>query len=81
MAELSPFGTYMVTSDRTMVYWNRAAEQITGYTAKEMIGLRCPETKLDHMDEKGRPLCRTYCPLLASMDQKKPLSKKAGVHP
>lgn len=76
LAELSPFGTYMVTPDRTIVYWNRAAEQITGYSAEEMVGIRCPETKLDHMDENGRPLCRTYCPLLASMDQKKPLSKK-----
>lgn len=76
LAELSPFGTYMVTPDRTIVYWNRAAEQITGYRAEEMIGIRCPETKLDHMDENGRPLCRTYCPLLASMDQKNPLSKK-----
>ena len=27
-----PYGVYIVEPDRTIVYWNRAAESITGYS-------------------------------------------------
>lgn len=76
LAELAPFGIYLVRPDRTIIYWNKEAEHITGYTKKEMTGCHCPETTLHHMDEQGTPLCDTYCPILACMDQKKALSRK-----
>ena len=68
LAELAPFGIYLVRPDRTIIYWNKEAEHITGYTKKEMTGCHCPETTLHHMDEQGTPLCDTYCPILACMD-------------
>lgn len=76
LAELAPFGIYLVRPDRTIIYWNKEAEHITGYTKKEMTGCHCPETTLNHMDEQGTPLCDTYCPILTCMDQKKALSRK-----
>lgn len=62
LIESLPYGVYIVKPDRTIVYWNREAECITGYGAEEMVGRRCPDTELNHMDEEGTPLCKTYCP-------------------
>ena len=76
LIESLPYGVYIVKPDRTIVYWNREAECITGYGAEEMVGRRCPDTELNHMDEEGTPLCKTYCPLLACMDEKRPEAKK-----
>lgn len=76
LVENFPYGVYIVKPDRTIVYWNKEAERITGYSAADMVGRRCPDTDLNHMDEEGTPLCETYCPLLNCMDRKKAASKK-----
>lgn len=34
IADDLPFGLYIVEPDRTIVYWNKEAEQITGYKEK-----------------------------------------------
>lgn len=31
-------GAYFVESDRTIVYWNKAAEEITGFSADDVTG-------------------------------------------
>ena len=36
IADDLPFGLYIVEPDRTIVYWNKEAEQITGYKREEM---------------------------------------------
>ena len=60
-------GVYFVNLDRTITFWNKAAENITGYTAEEMIGKSCQLSRLSHIDETGQPLCITSCPLFATI--------------
>ena len=39
-------GVYYVDIHRKIKFWNKGAEQITGYQADEMLGLECSESKL-----------------------------------
>ena len=61
-------GVYVVDRDRRIVYWNRAAERITGYPAHEVTGRVCSENILNHIDETGKCLCDGLCPLSCTMD-------------
>jgi len=36
-------GVYLVDASYRIIYWNRAAERITGFGAAEVIGSRCSE--------------------------------------
>jgi PAS domain S-box-containing protein len=58
---------YAVDLDRRILSWNQAAEQVTGYRAEEVIGRRCADGLLNHVDEHGEMLCGSRCPLLATM--------------
>lgn len=60
-------GVYFTDTDRRITYWNRAAERITGYGATEVIGHRCRDNILVHVDDEGHSLCRGRCPLAATM--------------
>ena len=39
-------GLYFVDRDRTITYWNNAAEQISGFTAIEVVGKSCSDNIL-----------------------------------
>jgi len=56
-------GLYLVSRDRTIQYWNRAAEKISGYTAAEVVGKSCSDSILTHVDNNGNNLCTGICPL------------------
>jgi diguanylate cyclase (GGDEF)-like protein/PAS domain S-box-containing protein len=60
-------GLYVVDPNREIVAWNAGAERITGYTATDVIGHRCGEDILNHVDAGGTPLCREGCPLNATV--------------
>jgi len=62
---------YIVDRKRVILYWNKAAEDVTGYSAAEVLGRSCKDGILNHIDENGNLLCYGNCPLLAAM-------KKAG---
>jgi len=49
------------------MYWNPAAEALTGFRAEEVVGRRCRDGILNHVDDEGRSLCKTRCPLLATI--------------
>ena len=61
-------GVYFVDRERRIHYWNAAAERITGFSADEIIGRRCSDNLLNHVDETGSLLCHTRCPLLDSIE-------------
>ena len=73
-------GVYFVDTDRRITYWNRGAEQITGYRAEEVIGKHCADCVLVHVDDLGRQLCLTHCPLSASISTGQTLTADVYLH-
>lgn len=60
-------GVYVVTPERIIIYWNKAAEQMTGYSAQEVIGHSCKDDILNHIDENGILLCHSACPIVKAI--------------
>ncbi len=60
-------GVYLVDRNRTIRFWNRACEEISGYRAADVVGHRCFENILRHVDDTGAELCRARCPLAKTM--------------
>lgn len=60
-------GVYFVDKDRKILYWNKGAEYLTGYSASEMIGKYCFDNLLSHVNDAGCALCLEGCPLAATL--------------
>ena len=60
-------GVYFVDTDRSIQFWNKAAEEMIGYAAEEIVGKQCQNSQLNHIDEQGRPLCSLGCPLFSTI--------------
>ena len=60
-------GIYFVDRERKITYWNHGAEKLTGYKASEVIGKRCQDNILMHVDDEGISLCTNHCPLTKSI--------------
>jgi len=65
-------GVYFVDPSRQITYWNQGAERISGHAAANVVGHRCFDNILDHVDAEGRSLCHTVCPLAATMRDGEP---------
>ncbi|MFH1688623.1 MAG: diguanylate cyclase [Candidatus Eisenbacteria bacterium] len=61
-------GAYFVDRDRRIVYWNKSAEELTGYPSEEVVGRKCSDDILVHVDEDGTDLCKDMCPLAETLD-------------
>lgn len=73
-------GVYFVGLDRAIVFWNRAAERISGYSADEVVGRRCADGILRHCTEDGTALCETGSPLKGAMIDGKSQEVEAWIH-
>lgn len=73
-------GVYFVDLNRTIIYWNPAAERISGYTAKEVVGRSCANNILQHVDGIGTELCLSGCPLSATMQDGKVREAEVFLH-
>ena len=68
LADASFDGVYIIDSDHRFVYWNKAAEQITGYASGDVLGKRCSDNILMHVNDKGEPICtQERCPTECSI--------------
>ena len=64
-------GVYFVDKERTITYWNKGAERLSGFKADDVIGTKC-SSFLNHTDEKGNELCGDRCPLLGTIQDGNP---------
>lgn len=64
-------GVYFIDKDHKITLWNKAAERITGFTAEEVIGKKCGDNILNHIDGDGNQLCTTACPLITTLSDYK----------
>ncbi len=73
-------GLYLVDHNRHIIYWNRVAEQITGYGSEEVLGRRCRDNILIHVDKNGNNLCRGSCPIDGTMQDGKYRDAEVYLH-
>lgn len=60
-------GIYLVDPSRAIRFWNKGAERLAGFSAAEVLGTRCSDNLLMHVNADGEALCLTGCPLAATM--------------
>lgn len=63
---------YCVDTERRILYWNKAAEQLTGYSSEDVIGCLCKDGPMQHVDSDNNLLCDRGCPLKESIATQKP---------
>jgi diguanylate cyclase (GGDEF)-like protein/PAS domain S-box-containing protein len=73
-------GVYFVDRTRRISHWNKAAEQITGFTREQVLSHFCADNILIHVDAEGRNLCRGACPLSISMRDARPHESELFLH-
>lgn len=73
-------GVYIMDRDRRIVYWNKGAEEISGYPSEEVIGKHCRDNILVHVDERAKPLCLGSCPAQEAMRQDKVVEGDVFLH-
>lgn len=56
-------GVYITDLSRTITFWNKGAEALTGYSASEVVGKSCKDNILKHINDEGSCLCLSTCPL------------------
>lgn len=73
-------GIYFTDAQRRITYWNKGAERLTGYSSQEVLGKRCSENLLVHMDRSGRLLCLGDCPLSSCINGGKSCEAEVYLH-
>ena len=73
-------GVYYVDKKRTIQYWNKAAEKITGFKSQQVVGKRCSDNILTHVDSEGNSLCQGMCPLAETISDGLPREAEVYLH-
>lgn len=73
-------GVYVLNREKKIVYWNRSAERLTGFRADEVLGRRCADNILVHVDEAGNSICHNGCPMTATLEDGIPREMEVYLH-
>jgi len=73
-------GVYYVTSDHTVLFWNKQAEHISGYSQIEITGMACSDSILHVSDEINCARCSSQCPLAATLNDGQVREVDAFIH-
>jgi len=56
-------GVSCLSKGRKVVFWNKAAEQMTGFESSDILGKQCFEDLSLFVDREGVNICRDNCPV------------------
>jgi diguanylate cyclase (GGDEF)-like protein/PAS domain S-box-containing protein len=73
-------GVYFTDTERRIIFWNKGAERLSGFSRDEVIGTRCQDNILIHVDAAGRELCTTMCPLGETLQDGRPREAEVFLH-
>jgi len=73
-------GIYFVDINRKITFWNKGAEEITGFSSADIIDRFCFNNILNHIDCEGTKLCSNNCPLHATLIDFKERSNEIYLH-
>jgi diguanylate cyclase (GGDEF)-like protein/PAS domain S-box-containing protein len=73
-------GVYMVDRERRITFWNKGAERITGFKTDGVVGKKCADNILNHINEQGICLCLEGCPLEATIMDGQPRQAEVFLH-
>ena len=62
LVEDMAYGVFVVGPNKTITYWNHAAEKLTGYSCEEVVGKMACYDVLKPLDEEGNLVCGSGCP-------------------
>jgi two-component system response regulator HydG len=65
LLEVIPCSVFMVDKNHEIIYWNKSAEQLTGYDASEIVGATCDKLKLNICSYQDISIRETFCPLVS----------------
>ncbi|MGQ9801925.1 MAG: diguanylate cyclase domain-containing protein [Candidatus Saccharicenans sp.] len=77
-------GCALLDVDKKIVYWNKTAEDLTGFTKEEMMGKSCQSENPLYTDYSGQNICASSCVCDKALKEKKPqvteifIQNKAG---
>jgi len=57
-------GIMIIEKTGEIVFWNKMAETITGYSSEEVMGRNCSNNLLKHFDYSGNSFCEKACPIV-----------------
>lgn len=70
-------GVYFVDQDCKIFFWNKGAEQITGFDPSEVHGRKCSDNIISPVDESGKNLCDEDCPAKKALSDGQTHSREA----
>ncbi|HKK33740.1 MAG TPA: diguanylate cyclase [Desulfomicrobiaceae bacterium] len=73
-------GVYYVDLEQRITFWNAAAERITGFSAAEVVGKKCSNNILRHVNAQGTELCVHGCPLHGTLEDGKDREIEVYLH-
>lgn len=73
-------GVYFVDTDLRIQYWNKAAEELSGFSRDEVIERCCSDNILNHVDMNGVQLCNNGCPLSQTLRDGQPCEADVFLH-
>ncbi|MYC31223.1 MAG: PAS domain-containing protein [Chloroflexi bacterium] len=62
LLESAPFGAYAMSVDQKILFWNKSAERILGYSAEQVVGKRCYEVSDGQHAGGFTAECQNGCP-------------------